>query len=70
MVKDSSLYKDCNWKSNWKYRKMNIRIRFNKSNDAVGKTIEKGLPVKILIFNVEQLRVFFCIKTFHEIPSS
>lgn len=41
---------------------MNIRIRFNKSNDAVGKTIEKGLPVKILIFNVEQLRAFFLYK--------
>ena len=68
MVKDLSLHNDSNWRR--RRKKMNTRIRLNKSNDAVGKTIEKGLPVKILIFNVEQLRAFFCIKTFHEIPSS
>lgn len=35
------------------------KVRFEKSKDAMGKTIGKGLPAKILIFNVEQLRAFF-----------
>lgn len=45
------------------------KIRLEKSKDAVGNTIEKGLPAKILIFNVEQLRAFSCLKMFHKIPS-